>query len=129
MTSARSSLAGGFISGAAGFSTPTKSGSIASPLQSTPGGSTPAKFVTPFKPGMKPGEMGRRELESDNVTLRTVPVHGHPVAVPATIRSPDAASATTAGKGKVIRRVFNLSEFTPSSFSSQCKTELFASSS
>lgn len=111
VASVRSALANGFASGAAGFSTPTKHGSIADTSQSIPARNTPAKFVTPFKPGMKPSEMGRGQPECDNVAQRTAPTHDHPVTVPAPIRPPETVSASPVGKGKVIRQAFNLSEF------------------
>ena len=67
------------------FQTPMKTRPVesTSPIkQNTPapsGRSTPARFVTPFKPGMKPGEPGRQTLE-----MRAVYSTPKAVSVPVT---------------------------------------------
>ncbi|KAG7099659.1 hypothetical protein E1B28_001485 [Marasmius oreades] len=63
--------------------TPVKSKSIGSSsgLWSTTARTTPARFVTPFKPGMKPGESGRQALE--NKTVASTSKTSTPAAVPA----------------------------------------------
>ncbi|KAL0581056.1 hypothetical protein V5O48_000949 [Marasmius crinis-equi] len=72
------------------FQTPLKSKTVATPASttwSTPSHSTrstPARFVTPFKPGMKPGEPGRNALEKQAVASTST----IKMSTPASIRPP-----------------------------------------
>lgn len=75
--------------------------------------STPAKFNTPFKPGMRPGEAGRLALDSASKPATMVkPVSKTSNAVAAT----STPRALAKGKGKERWRAFDLSKFPISYF-------------
>ncbi|KAL0068623.1 hypothetical protein AAF712_004339 [Marasmius tenuissimus] len=70
------------------FQTPMKNKTLASssPIKrTTPASSvrsTPARFITPFKPGMKPGEPGRQTLEARAVASTSKAVMSVPATPP-----------------------------------------------
>jgi breast cancer 2 susceptibility protein len=71
--------------------------------------STPAKFVTPFKDGMRPGEKGRVALDS----VREV---GIPIVRPPQTSGATIASTLQSGKGKERWKAFDLGTFSPACF-------------
>lgn len=68
--------------------------------------STPARFNTPFKPGMRPGEAGRVALENASERQAKEIVLTQHVVVPGAIRG-----VLTANKGKARAKYFDLGKF------------------
>lgn len=98
---------GSGLGGAAGFVTPMRSLHATAP-KTTVVRSTPAKFNTPFKPGMRPGEAGRVALDTEVAKKERDSVFNSPTKV----TSPtEARPNLNKGKGKERWKAFDLCKF------------------